>query len=50
VNRPKIAKRIRERRLANALLQAELAERLDVSQGIVSFWETGRTFLKTNNF
>jgi transcriptional regulator with XRE-family HTH domain len=40
---PEIAQRIRERRLANGLSQAELAARLSVTQPLISFWEKGKS-------
>jgi len=40
---PKLAKIIRERRVANGLSQQELAVRLDISQPQISLWEQARS-------
>ena len=38
-----VTARLKERRLANALSQAELGERLKVSQATISLWEQGNS-------
>jgi len=37
-------KNLRARRLAAHMTQAELAEKLNVSQGVVADWEAGRKY------
>lgn len=41
---------LRERRLANALSQADLAKRLSVSQALISQWESGKAKPSNNQF
>lgn len=43
-----VTARLKERRRANALSQAELAERLKVSQATISLWEQGKAIPKDN--
>lgn len=49
MNKAEAGKRIKLARVGMGLSQAQLAERLNVSQATVALWESGNTFPKARN-
>ena len=49
MKRSEIGQRIRLARITKGFTQAELAERMNVSQGAVGHWEIGATLPKAGN-